>query len=156
MSFIAQSASRRRRLAAASYGEGNRRWRIFAVLGVATVAIGGGIGVAAATTSGNSTSDAAVPRTISCPSVADRLPPAPAAAQAEVEQNLAQLETQIREANARLVSSVGQGGPNFVQNAILGPLADKRRAALDRIRIAYDRRGVTVSGLEALATCTVN
>ena len=98
----------------------------------------------------------AAPGTVNCPSVVGKLPPAPAAAQAEVDRNLAQLETQIREANARIVSSVGQGGPNFVQNAIVGPLKDKRAAALDRIRIAYNRQGVVVSGLDALAVCTVN
>ncbi|MGN9911136.1 hypothetical protein ACTMTJ_26635, partial [Phytohabitans sp. LJ34] len=94
--------------------------------------------------------------TISCPTVADRLPEVPARAREEVDRNLAQLETQIAEANRRLASSAGQGGPNFVQNAILGPLADKRRAALDRITIAIDRAGPRPQGLQALATCTVS
>src|SRR5688572_31645579 len=43
---------------------------------------------------------------------------------------LANLDKQIAEANNRLRTSAGQGGPNFVQNAIVGPLKDKRVAAL--------------------------
>ena len=94
-------------------------------------------------------------RTVSCPSVADKLPPVPAAAQAEVTSNLQQLDKQIAEANNRLATTVGQGGPNFVQNAILGPLADKRRAALERIATAIGRHAARPSGLDALATCTL-
>src|SRR5688500_10696675 len=55
----------------------------------------------------------------------------PAAAQAEVQRELANLDKQLAEANERFRTSVGQGGPNFVQNSILGPLASKRTAALD-------------------------
>ncbi|MEU7854234.1 hypothetical protein AB0B91_10610, partial [Nonomuraea sp. NPDC049141] len=77
--------------------------------------------------------------TISCPSVADKLPEIPAAAQAEVDRNLALLNTQIAEANKRLVTSAGEGGPNFVQNAILGPLSDKRTATINRIATAIGR-----------------
>jgi hypothetical protein len=94
-------------------------------------------------------------QTISCPNVAERLPEVPARAQDEVRRNLQQLETQIAEANRRLASSQGEGGANFVQNAILGPLADKRRAAIDRITIAIDRAGPRPEGLQSLATCTV-
>ena len=94
-------------------------------------------------------------RTVSCPTVADKLPPIPAAAQAEVTSNLQQLDKQIAEANNRLATTVGQGGPNFVQNAILGPLADKRRAALERIAIAIGRHAARPSGLDSLATCTL-
>jgi hypothetical protein len=95
-------------------------------------------------------------QTVSCPTVADRLPDVPARAREEVDRNLAALETQIAEANRRLASSQGQGGPNFVQNAVLGPLADKRRATLDRITIAIDRAGPRPQGLRSLAACTVS
>jgi hypothetical protein len=88
--------------------------------------------------------------------VASQLPAVPAGARAEVDRNLAQLETQIAEANARLVSSVGQGGPNFVQNAILGPLEDKRFAAINRIATAIGRINARPVGLDALAPCTVS
>lgn len=94
--------------------------------------------------------------TISCPDVASQLPAVPASAQAEVDRNLAQLDTQLQEANTRLVNSVGQGGPNFVQNAILGPLADKRNAAIERIAISIGRTAEKPQGLGALAGCALN
>ncbi|MGW5636937.1 hypothetical protein ACWEWQ_19145, partial [Streptomyces sp. NPDC003832] len=82
-------------------------------------------------------------------------PAIPASAQAEVDRNLALLQTQIDEANKRLVDTVGQGGPNFVQNAILGPLASKRTAAIDRIAISIGRTAEKPQGLNSLAACTL-
>jgi len=93
--------------------------------------------------------------TIACPDVASRLPAVPASARAEVDRNLALLRTQIAEANKRLAETVGQGGPNFVQNAILGPLASKRTAAIDRIAISIGRTTAKPQGLQSLAACTV-
>ncbi|WP_410672225.1 hypothetical protein [Amycolatopsis sp. cmx-4-68] len=92
---------------------------------------------------------------ITCPDVASKLPAIPAQAQAEVQRNLDLLNTQIAEANNRLVTSAGQGGPNFVQNAILGPLADKRTSTIDRIAIAIGRRAAKPEGLGNLATCSL-
>ncbi|MEU9975475.1 hypothetical protein [Streptomyces sp. NPDC051014] len=92
---------------------------------------------------------------ISCPDVAPRLPAVPASAQAEVDRNLTLLRTQIQEANQRLADTVGQGGPNFVQNAILGPLADKRKSTIDRIAIAIGRTSAKPEGLDSLAACTL-
>ncbi|MFI6549895.1 hypothetical protein ACIBO9_42295 [Streptomyces prunicolor] len=94
--------------------------------------------------------------TITCPDVKSQLPAVPASAQAEVDRNLALLDTQIAEANKRLVDTVGQGGANFVQNAILGPLADKRTSTIDRIAIAIGRQGTKPTGLDSLATCALN
>ncbi|MEU1789368.1 hypothetical protein ABZ553_26560 [Streptomyces sparsogenes] len=95
-------------------------------------------------------------QSISCPDVASKIGAVPAAAQAEVDRNIALLGTQLDEANKRLASSVGQGGPNFVQNAILGPLKDKRASTIDRIRISISRQGATApSGLDALAGCSL-
>lgn len=79
----------------------------------------------------------------------------PAQAQAEVQRELANLDKQLAEANNRLLTSAGEGGPNFVQNAILGPLASKRTAALDRIAIAIGRVGARPQGLERFATCSL-
>ncbi|WP_461038095.1 DUF1996 domain-containing protein [Streptomyces mayteni] len=91
---------------------------------------------------------------IECPDV--EVGDVPANAQAEVDRELGLLQTQIDEANARLASSAGEGGPNFVDNAILGPLADKRTAAIDRIRIAIERTGaVAPTGLQDFARCEV-
>ncbi len=72
-----------------------------------------------------------------------------------LEERHAALERQIAEANQRLATSAGEGGPNFANNAVLGPLADKRRATLERIALAIGRHAARPTGLEALATCTV-
>ncbi|MFF4357930.1 hypothetical protein [Streptomyces sp. NPDC001604] len=104
---------------------------------------------------GNAGSGASAAGTISCPDVASKLPAIPASAQAEVTRNLTLLQTQIQEANNRLQSTVGQGGPNFVQNAILGPLADKRKSTIDRIAIAIGRTSAKPTGLDSLAACTL-
>ncbi|HEY8532984.1 MAG TPA: hypothetical protein VIL44_03790 [Micromonospora sp.] len=141
----------RRAYRATNHGEpdapGMRRWRLAGTIGGAALLLAAGLGVAAADTGG------ATAQVIRCPVVADRLPAVPAAAEAEVLRNLAQLNEQVAEANRRLASSRGQGGPNFVNNAILGPLADKRRAAIERISIAIGRHGPRPTGLEALAPC---
>ncbi|WP_268219476.1 hypothetical protein [Streptomyces sp. EMB24] len=99
--------------------------------------------------------DASGVGTISCPDVAPQLPAIPASAQAEVDRNLALLDQQITEANKRLVDTVGQGGPNFVQNAILGPLEDKRVATVNRIATAIGRTADRPAGLDSLAACTL-
>ncbi|WP_206794813.1 hypothetical protein [Amycolatopsis sp. MtRt-6] len=92
---------------------------------------------------------------ITCPDVASQLPAIPAQAQAEVQRNLELLNTQIAEANNRLQTTVGQGGPNFVQNAILGPLEDKRVATVNRIATAIGRNAAKPQGLDSLATCSL-
>ncbi|WP_279328263.1 hypothetical protein, partial [Streptomyces sp. OS603R] len=99
--------------------------------------------------------DASGVGTISCPDVASQLPAIPASAQAEVDRNLALLDQQITEANKRLADTVGQGGPNFVQNAILGPLEDKRVATVNRIATAIGRTADRPAGLDSLAACTL-
>jgi hypothetical protein len=100
---------------------------------------------------GGATSAASV---VNCPSVAGMLRNVPAAARDEVARNLALLDRQVREANARLASSAGQGGPDFVRNAVLGPLRDKRVATLDRIGIAIRRTGAQAPKLGSLAACS--
>ncbi|GHK03127.1 hypothetical protein ACWEWI_24790 [Streptomyces sp. NPDC003753] len=104
---------------------------------------------------GNAGGGAGAAGTVSCPDVKSKLPAIPASAQAEVDRNLTLLNTQIDEADKRLASSVGQGGPNFVQNAILGPLADKRKSTIDRIAIAIGRTSAKPQGLDSLAACTL-
>ncbi|MFE3829806.1 hypothetical protein, partial [Streptomyces sp. NPDC059092] len=105
---------------------------------------------------GDSSKAAGSAGTVSCPAVAGSLPAVPASAQAEIDRNLALLDTQIAEANKRLVDTVGQGGPNFVQNAILGPLEDKRVATINRMATAIGRTAEKPAGLDALAPCTLN
>ncbi|MDX8051768.1 hypothetical protein SK571_20445 [Lentzea sp. BCCO 10_0798] len=106
-----------------------------------------------ASMSANAGTGSAAGRVIECPlPVVQNVP---AAARAEVDRELANLGKQLAEANDRLRTSAGQGGPNFVQNAILGPLASKRAAALDRIAISIDRVGERPQGLERFATCSL-
>jgi hypothetical protein len=120
------------------------------VAAVAAALVGVGLGVASAAES------TTVP-TVDCPAVADKLPAVPAQSQAEVQRNLALLNTQISEANKRLATSVGQGGPNFIQNAILGPLKDKRVSTIDRIVISIGRHAAKPSlDEQGLGTCTLN
>ncbi|HEX7307918.1 DUF1996 domain-containing protein [Lentzea sp.] len=99
--------------------------------------------------------DAATP-TIKCPSVRGALDGVPDQALDEVDNNLDLLDKQIAEANQRLVTTKGQGGANFIDNAILGPLKDKRVATLDRIAIAIGRNGEKPQGLDRLAKCGLN
>lgn len=77
----------------------------------------------------------------------------PERARAEVDRNLELLERQVEEANRRLVATRGQGGPNFVQNAVLGPLRSKRVATIERIAISIGRQAERPTGLEELAGC---
>jgi hypothetical protein len=49
----------------------------------------------------------------------------------------------------------GRTGPNFVQNAILGPLKDKRIATINRIATAIGRSAAKPVGLDALAPCAL-
>ncbi|MEV5801346.1 hypothetical protein [Streptomyces collinus] len=137
--------------------------RVAIIGGAAAVALSGaviaGTALAGQPAKGDGTQNArtlADPGTISCPDVASRLPAVPASAKAEVDRNLALLQTQIQEANTRLKNTVGQGGPNFVNNAILGPLKDKRVSTIDRIAIAIGRKGTKPAGLDALAACALN
>ena len=126
-----------------------RRWQIAGVGAVAVVMVGVGLGVASA--------DEASAPTVNCPAVAGELGTVPAQAQAEIERNLALLNTQIGEANKRLVSSQGEGGANFIQNAILGPLKDKRVATINRMATAIGRNAAKpVLDVDGLATCSLN
>ncbi|MFF8536914.1 hypothetical protein ACN6K9_002696 [Streptomyces sp. SAS_267] len=111
---------------------------------------------ATAQAGGADTGAGAAAGTITCPDVASRLPAVPASAKAEVDRNLALLNTQIAEANKRLADTVGQGGANFVQNAILGPLKDKRASTIDRIAISIGRTAAKPTGLDTLAACTLS
>ncbi|MEU1291373.1 hypothetical protein ABZ439_02900 [Streptomyces sp. NPDC005840] len=140
----------------------NKR-RVAVIGGAAAVVLSGAVIAGSALAGESSRHDsaagartlAASPGTISCPDVASRLPAVPATAQAEIDRNLALLQTQIDEANKRLVDTVGQGGPNFVDNAILGPLKDKRVATINRMATAIGRTAAKPTGLDALAPCAL-
>ncbi|MDT0468053.1 hypothetical protein [Streptomyces gibsoniae] len=136
----------------------NKR-RVAIIGGAAAVALSGaviaGSAFAGETSQSNSAKPLAATGTITCPDVKSQLPAVPASAQAEVNRNLDLLNTQIAEADKRLADTVDQGGPDFVQNAILGPLKDKRTSTIDRIAIAIGRKGTKPQGLDSLAACTL-
>ncbi|WBB76314.1 hypothetical protein O7602_12620 [Micromonospora sp. WMMD1128] len=92
--------------------------------------------------------------TVACPDVKSKLPQVPGRARAEVDRNLALLGTQIAEANRRLAAE-GRNGGDFINNAILRPLADKRTATLNRIATAIGRGGQRPQGLDKLAPCAL-
>jgi hypothetical protein len=93
---------------------------------------------------------------VSCPSVGDALPAVPVEAQAEVAQNLEAMDREMADADARIAGLTGsEGGPDFVGNAILGPLTSRRVAAIDRIAIAIGRNAERPAGLEVLAPCSL-
>jgi hypothetical protein len=126
-----------------------RRWQIAGVGAVAVALVGVGLGVASA--------DESTAPTVNCPAVAGALGAVPAQAQAEIQRNLALLNTQIAEANKRLITSQGEGGKNFIQNAILGPLQDKRVATINRMATAIGRNAAKpVLDVDGLATCSLN
>ncbi|MHB9862985.1 hypothetical protein [Streptomyces sp. YIM S03343] len=141
----------------------NKR-RVVMIGGAAAVVLSGAVIAGSALAGESSKTGAAArnartladPGTITCPDVASKLPAIPASAQAEVTRNLTLLNTQIQEANTRLKNTVGQGGPNFVNNAILGPLKDKRISTIDRIAISIGRTSTKPTGLDSLAACTLN
>ena len=95
--------------------------------------------------------------TVNCPAVAGALGAVPAQAKAEIERNLALLNTQIAEANQRLSPASARAAPNFIQNAILGPLKDKRFATINRMATAIGRNAAKPDlNVQALSTCSLN
>nr|WP_186568342.1 DUF1996 domain-containing protein [Streptomyces sp. T12] len=96
--------------------------------------------------------------TIDCPDVATRLTAVPDQARGEVDKELANLDGQIAEAYKRLGESADaiRQDPGFAENAIAGPLKDKRAAVLARIGTAIERvGGERPQGLDELAGCAV-
>ncbi|WP_422749080.1 hypothetical protein [Micromonospora sp. WMMD1219] len=139
---------------------GTRKTAVLKLGGVGALAallFAGGLQLASAGENGRPATTAAA-QTVNCPTVRDKLPAVPAAAAAQVERELANLDQEIARQNERLARQAvrPEGGPNFVDNAILGPLRSKRVAALDRIEIAFNRVGAQRPDLDALATCGLN
>ncbi|GAA1636400.1 glycoside hydrolase family 5 protein [Actinoplanes couchii] len=131
---------------------GARRWQIGAVAGAAVVLVGAGLGVASAGEAGKTGSAAP---TVACPQVSLGVA-VPAPQRAEIERNLELLNTQIAEANKRIIDTAGQGGDQFIQNAILGPLQSRRFATIERMETAIARNAARPDlGAEKLSVCTL-
>ncbi|KIE24841.1 hypothetical protein LK08_22570 [Streptomyces sp. MUSC 125] len=95
--------------------------------------------------------------TISCPDVGQKLTNVPNRARREVAGELATLDRQVTNAYQRLATTrdAQARDARFVQNTILQPLKDRRKAILDRIKLEITRVGGTApSDLNALAACT--
>ncbi|MFF4757371.1 DUF1996 domain-containing protein [Streptomyces sp. NPDC001292] len=95
--------------------------------------------------------------TISCPDVGQELTAVPEQARGEVDGELATLDQQITEAYQRLATTrdAQARDASFVRNSILGPLKDRRKVILDRIKLEITRVGGNTPGdLDDLAPCT--
>lgn len=86
--------------------------------------------------------------TISCPDVGNQLPEVPDGARAEVDRELAALDSQITDAYARFAEAEDK-------NSVLGPLEEQRRPTIENIRSAIDRGGRAPENLDGMAPCTL-
>lgn len=95
--------------------------------------------------------------TIDCPEAVNGLPEVPDRARGEVDRELAAMDTQITDAYRQFADLKEQMArdPGLAENAVLGPLRDKRAASLDRIGIAIGRVAERPEGLESLAGCSL-
>ncbi|MFH9730973.1 DUF1996 domain-containing protein [Streptomyces sp. NPDC017260] len=101
-------------------------------------------------------SAAAQVATIDCPDVGQRISDVPDRARGEVDGELAAMDSQITDAYKRLATTrrAQAGDSRYVQNAILGPLKDRRKAVIDRIQLEIDRAGGRADeNLDELAPC---
>lgn len=86
--------------------------------------------------------------TISCPDVGNQLPEVPEGARAEVDRELATLDSQITDAYAQFAEAEDK-------NSVLGPLEEQRRPTIENIRSAIDRGGQAPENLDGMAPCTL-
>ncbi|MFD3869992.1 DUF1996 domain-containing protein [Streptomyces sp. NPDC058623] len=110
---------------------------------------GGGVGLLAQGASAGQDGKAAVTATIDCPDVGDKLRDVPEQARKEVDENLAQLDTQVADAYAKLSSGRAKG------NALLGELKNQRGGTIGRISDAMARSGSRPQGLDGLSACSM-
>jgi hypothetical protein len=95
--------------------------------------------------------------TIDCPDVGDELPDVPDEARGEVARELAAMDTQITDAYQQFADRKDEisRDPNLAENAVLGPLKDKRTASIDRISTAIGRDADRPETLDGLAPCSL-
>ncbi|MER6689602.1 DUF1996 domain-containing protein [Streptomyces minutiscleroticus] len=138
-----------------------------AIAASAALALGGGGLIAAnfyasaheenSASTRNATTTAARTATIDCPDVGQQLSDVPDRARGEVDGELATLDQQITEAYQRLAATrdAQTRDAGYVQNAILGPLKDRRQAIIDRIQLEITRVGGPAhADLDRLAPCS--
>ncbi|NKE55655.1 DUF1996 domain-containing protein [Lentzea sp. PSKA42] len=89
---------------------------------------------------------------LDCPDVASALPEdVPDKAQAEIGRELENIEKVTAEAEKKLEQTKAQD----VNNAVVGPVKDKRAAILDRMMLAISRQNKQAPDLNPLAACKV-
>lgn len=103
----------------------------------------------AASAGQDSARSAPVTATIDCPDVGDRLREVPDPARAEVDRDLAQLDTQIADSYQRLATGRAQG------KTLLGELQGKRRQTITAMADAIGRSTTRPAGLEGLSGCSM-
>ncbi|MFG2646580.1 DUF1996 domain-containing protein [Streptomyces sp. NPDC048436] len=90
--------------------------------------------------------------TISCPDVGNQLPDVPDGARADVDRQLAELDTQITAAYEKFAEAKDAGQAE----AVLDPLEEQRRPTIDGIGSAIDQAGgQPPQGLDGMAPCTM-
>ncbi|MDA5285763.1 DUF1996 domain-containing protein [Streptomyces sp. NPDC054904] len=110
---------------------------------------GGGVGLLAQGASAGQDGKAAVTATIDCPDVGDKLRDVPEQARKEVDENLAQLDTQVADAYAKLSSGRAKG------NALLGDLKNQRGRTIGSLSDAMAKQGSRPQGLDQLSACSM-
>ncbi|TQK42791.1 uncharacterized protein DUF1996 [Streptomyces sp. SLBN-118] len=136
------------------------RWIGITVVGVTALAVGGGAllmtdnnAQAARDSWGGQAAQA--PMTINCPDVAVRLSNVPEQARPAVDNQLAQLDSQVADAYGQLAAGGMQADRNWVRTRVLDPLSSQRRGTLNLIATEIERVSNRPEGLESMASCTV-
>ncbi|MFI6961006.1 DUF1996 domain-containing protein [Streptomyces sp. NPDC050255] len=95
--------------------------------------------------------------TIDCPEVVNEIPEVPDRARAEVDRELAAMDTQITDAYREFADRRDRMArdPQLAQNTVLGPLKARRTASIDRIATAIGRGAERPEGLGSLAPCSL-
>ncbi|MFD4948079.1 DUF1996 domain-containing protein [Streptomyces sp. NPDC058239] len=95
--------------------------------------------------------------TIDCPDVGNELPDVPDRARGEVDRELAAMDTQITDAYQQFADRRAEiaRDPDLAENAVLGPLEDRRTASIDRIATAIERNADRPKELDGLAPCSL-
>ncbi|MGP3947147.1 DUF1996 domain-containing protein [Streptomyces sp. 7N604] len=83
----------------------------------------------------------------------DQITEVPQDAQPEVDNKLAELDTQVGDAYEKMVQNrdAAESDPNFVQNSVLDPLAEQRRTTIDDISSSIGNDAP--EGLDQMAEC---
>ncbi|MCX4529379.1 DUF1996 domain-containing protein [Streptomyces sp. NBC_01551] len=122
-----------------------------AIAVVSALVLGGGgvVIIAQGASAGQGSRNAPVTATIDCPDVGDQLRTVPDAARGDVDENLAQLDTQIADAYQRLSTGKARG------DALLGELKQKRGQTINRLSDSIGKAAERPNGLDSLSACTM-